>query len=171
MLRRPGRKTVIYVALLAACGGDDPPAGQAAVGANLIVTFTDGRVDSLNWPTARWYQTDTPGSGRLIIRADGVVGNQPPSPEAHSLWELSAIFLGSRFTSVPEGLTLPIGTTNADTVTMDIMGSGGASIQQGTLRVEHLSSGLVRLYLDAERSAGPMPFHVTGTVLASPAAQ
>jgi hypothetical protein len=154
--------------LLAACGGgDDPPVDEPEVGANLVVTFNDGRVDTLSWPVAWWSQEDTPGSGRLLIAADGAAEG-PPSPEVHSLYSLMASFRGPRFTSVPGSFSLGLGVTGTDSASIEIIGSGGIAIQEATLGVERLSHDLIRLTFDATRTEGVAPFHVTGVIVAAP---
>lgn len=161
--------SLLAVALLvplAGCGSDDPAPEPLTEGAHLVVSFSDGRVDTLDWAATGWSHWDSAGTGRLIIRAD-LEG--PPSADVHSLWSLSAILRGPRFVMLPNSMTRTIGITGSDSVSLVLMGSTGVIMQAGTLRIDQPSSGILRLNLDADRTEGPLPFHVTGTVVAAPA--
>jgi hypothetical protein len=156
---------------LTACGGDDPPVDPVTVGAGLIVTFDDGRVDSLSWSNAQWYRSEPSGSGRLVVRADAL-DNEPSSPDAHKVWQLMVTMLGPRFAGAPSNRTFPIGITGSDTVWVQaLVGSGGNALTPGTVRIEFLPGDLISVHVDADAEGSGIPFHLTGTIVSSPALQ
>lgn len=155
------------LAPLTACGSDDPAPENLTEGAHFVVSFSDGRVDTLDWAATGWSHWDSAGTGRLTIRAD-LEG--PPSADVHSLWSLSAILRGPRYVTVPNSVTRTIGITGSDSVSLVLMGGTGVIMQAGTLRVDQSSPGIFRLNLDADRTEGPLTFHITGTVVAAHAA-